>query len=125
MSADDRSPAQGLLALAIGTALADYFIWAAFHDITRGETDPTTEYVFLALCGVWLLYVSVRLIGIRRRVIGTVSLLALAAGLWGQRGIGPGTEASVQPAYVATTCAFLWFVVLAGILAASSWRASR
>ena len=51
MPANRSSAAQGLLALAIGTAIADYFIWAAFHDITRGETDPTTEYVFLALCG--------------------------------------------------------------------------
>jgi hypothetical protein len=125
MPANQGSTAQGLLALAIGTAIADYFILAAFHDITRGETDLTNEYVFLALCGAWLLYVGVRLIGIKRRVIGAISLLALAAGLWGQRGIGPGTEAGVQPAYVVTTCAFLWFVALAGILAGLSWRASR
>jgi peptidoglycan/LPS O-acetylase OafA/YrhL len=125
MPGDHRSSAQGLLALAIGTAIADYFILAAFHDITGGGTDPTNEYVFLALCGAWLLYVGARLIGIKRRLIGGLSLLALAAGLWGQQGIGPRTESSVQPAYVVTTCAFLWFVALAGILAVLSWRASR
>jgi hypothetical protein len=125
MPADRESPAQGLLALAIGTAIACYFVWAAFHDITQGETDVTTEYTFLGICAAWLLYVGVRLIATRRRVLGGVSLLALAAGAWGQRGVGAGTVPSLQPSYVATLGAFLWFLALAVILAVLSWQASR
>ena len=69
---DRRSPAQGLLALAIGTAIAVYFVWAAFHDITLGEADLTTEYTFLGICAAWLVYVGVRLIGTGHRVLGAV-----------------------------------------------------
>jgi hypothetical protein len=120
-----ESPAQGYLALAMGTAIACYFIWAAFHDITRGEADTTTEYTFLGICAAWLLYVGVRLVATRHRLLGAVSLLALAAGAMGQRGVGAGTVPTVQPSYVATLGAFLWFLALAVILGALSWRASR
>ena len=125
MVVDRQSSAQGLLALAIGTAIAVYFVWAAFHDITRGEADLATEYTFLGICAAWLVYVGVRLIATGHRVLGGVSLVALAAGAWAQRSIGPGTVASVQPSYVATLGAFFWFLALAGILAYLSWRASR
>jgi hypothetical protein len=125
MSGDHQSPAQGLLALAIGTAIALYFIWAAFADISGGETDLTTEYTFLGICAAWLLYVGARLVGTRHLALGAISLLALAAGAWGQRGIGPGTVPSLQPSYVATLGSFLWFLALVGILVLLSWRASR
>ena len=124
-SADQRSAAPRLLVLALVTAVALYLVWAAFHDITHGEADTTLEYAFLYACGAWLAYVSVSLIRARRWGLGSVSLCALAAGVWGQREVGPGTTAGLSPSYLATVGAFLWFLLLTGILTVMSWRAHR
>ena len=107
------------------TVVALYLVWAAFHDITHGEADLTAEYAFLCVCGAWLAYVSVSLIRSRQRALGSVSLAALAAGVWGQREIGPEITAGLWPAGLATVGAFLWFLLLTGILAVMSWRAHR
>jgi len=124
-SADHRSAAPRLLVLAFVTLVALYLVWAAFHDITHGEADVTTEYAFLCVCAAWLAYVAVSLVRARHRVLGSMSLAALAAGVWGQREIGPGITAGLRPAYLATVGAFLWFLLLTGILAVMSWRAHR
>jgi hypothetical protein len=38
-----------LLAIAAGTLVVFYVIWAAMHDIAHGAVDPTFEYAALAL----------------------------------------------------------------------------
>lgn len=124
-SADQRSAAPRLLVLAFVTLAALYLVWAAFHDITHGEADVTTEYAFLCVCAAWLAYVSVSLIRARQWALGSVSLAALAAAVWGQREIGPGITATLSPAYLATLGAVLWFLMLSAILAFLSWRAYR
>ena len=44
------------------TVVALLLAFAAFDDITTGtETDFTTEYVALLICGGWLLFVTFRL----------------------------------------------------------------
>jgi hypothetical protein len=119
------SAAQGLLALAIGTAVATFFVWASLRAIAGGTTDPAREYVFLVLCGAWLLYAGLRLIRIGRRILGGVSLFALAAGALGERGMGPGTGFSHGLSSLSVIGALLWFLALTVVLAALSWRASR
>jgi len=120
-----QATAPRFLVLAFVTVVALYLVWAAFHDITHGEADVTAEYAFLCVCGAWLAYVSVSLIRSRQRALGSVSLAALAAGVWGQREIGPEITAGLWPAHLATVGAFLWFLLLTGILAVMSWRAHR
>ena len=120
-----RAAAPRLLVIALGTFVAVYFVWAAFHDITHGEADLTTEYSFLGICAAWLAYVAVSLVRARHWVLGGVSVVALGAGLWGQRGIGPGVTAGLSPTYLATSGAFVWFLLLSGILAVLSWQAYR
>jgi len=120
-----QATASRLLVRALGTVVALYLVWAAFHDITHGEADTTLEYAFLYACGAWLAYVSVSLIRARQWGLGSVSLCALAAGVWGQREVGPGTTAGLSPSYLATVGAFLWFLLLTGILTVMSWRAHR
>jgi hypothetical protein len=99
-------------------------VWAAFHDISHGEADLTAEYAFLCACAAWFAYVGMSLFRARHRALGIVSLAALAAGIWGQREIGPGTTAGLSRGYLATVGAMLWFLLLSGILAAMSRRAS-
>jgi hypothetical protein len=123
--ADRQTSAPRLLALALVTVVALYLVWAAFHDITHGEADLTAEYAFLCACAAWFAYVGMSLFLARHRTVGIVSLAALAAGISGQREIGPGTTATLSPSYLATVGAMLWFLLLSGILAVMSWRASR
>ena len=124
-STPPRTTTPPLLVLAIVTVIADFLAWAAFHDITKGEPDLTTEYVLLTVCAMWLAYVAVSLLRTRRWVLGSGSLLALAAGIWGQQGIGPGITPGLWPAYVATVGALLWFVALAAVLLVLGSRARK
>jgi hypothetical protein len=120
-----QATAPRLLVLAFVTVVALYLVWAAFHDITHGEADVTTEYAFLCACAAWFAYVGMSLFRARHRALGSVSLCALAAGVWGQREIGPGITAGLWPSYLATVGAFFWFLLLTGILAVMSWLAHR
>ena len=120
-----QATASRLLVLALGTVVALYLVWAAFHDITHGEADLTAEYAFLCACAAWFAYVGMSLFRARHRALGILSLAAVAAGVWGQREIGPEITAELWPAYLATVGAFLWFLLLTGIVAVMSWRAHR
>jgi hypothetical protein len=111
--------------LAFFTLAAGYLTWAAFADITHGEPDHKLEHTFLCVCAAWFAFVSIYLLRTRHRTLGVLSLIALAAGLWGQREIGPGVRAGLRPSYLATIGAFLWFLVLSGVLVAMSWRTDR
>jgi hypothetical protein len=124
-SAAGRTAAPRLAVTASVTFVALYLVWAAFHDIAHREADLTTEYTLLVVSAVWLTYVAVRLILTRHRLLGSVSLLALGAGLWGQRGIGAEGTAGLSSTDLALTAAFVWFLLLTGILAVMSWQASR
>ena len=98
--------------------------FAAFDDITTGnETNLSLEYGALLAAAVWLLFVTFRLIRGSRHVLGAISLVALAAALWGQREIRLGITPGLWPAYVVTACAFVWFTTVASVLLISGWRA--
>jgi hypothetical protein len=121
-----RSEALRLIRNGLITLSALFLVFAAFHDITAGdETDLTAEYFVLCACAAWLAFVALRLIQAKHRVLGGISLVALAAALWGQREIGPGIRPGFWPSDVATAGAFFWFVVLSGLLLALGWRAHR
>ena len=108
----------GLISLAVLAV-----VFAAFNDITTDDaTSFRFEYAALIASATWLGFVTVRLIGLGHRILGGISLLALAAALWGQRRIGPGITPGLWPEYVATTAAFLWFLILAILLLALGWR---
>ena len=110
---------------AVITLLADYLVWAAFHDIMHGEADTTAEYAGLCMCVVGFAMVALWLFRVRYRVLAAICAVALAAGIWGQSGIGPGTQASWQVHYVAAAAAHLWFLALVVILLANAWIAGR
>lgn len=89
-------------------------VFAAFDDITTDNgTSFRVEYAFLGACAAWFAYVAVRLVGRGHRVLGVISLLALAGAVWGQRTIGPGIVPGLWPGYAVTTTAYLWFWALA------------
>jgi hypothetical protein len=100
--------------------------FAAFDDITTGnEMDFTFEYAALLGAAGWLLFVTFRLIAASRRLLGAISLVALACALWGQREIGPGITPQFWPAYMVTLSAFFWFTIVAVVLLASAWQGYR
>ena len=101
------------LVLAAVTFLVVVGAFLAFDDITTGnETNFHTEYSFLRAGATWCLIVAVSLIGMRHFALGGACVFVLAAAVWGQRSVGPGTIPSWQPGYVATVAALGWFVVL-------------
>jgi hypothetical protein len=109
---------------ALITLLVCWFVFAAFDDITTDNaTDFTFEYKVLLVCTIWLAFLAAWLIWRRHVTLGALSLAALAAGLWGQRAIGPGITPGFWPGYLLTTGALLWFLVLSLILLALGCRA--
>jgi hypothetical protein len=109
---------------AVVTFAALLLIFAAADDIT---TDNATafplEYSMLIACTVWLGFLTARLLREHHRVLGGLSLIALASGLWGGRAIAPGiTPWSTE--YMVTTGAYLWFWILSLILSWQAWRES-
>jgi hypothetical protein len=118
-----RTRAISLMRDGAVTCVALLLAFAAFDDITTGnESDFTLEYGALVVSAAWLLFITFRLMGGSRRVLGAISFVALAAALWGQREIGPGITPGLWPAYVVTASAFLWFIVVAVVLFVSGWR---
>lgn len=110
---------------ALLTIPALYLVWAAFHDIARGETDLTGERTILVLCAVWFLSLAVILVRVKHRFLGLISVIAVGASLWGQGVVGSAPAGSVSPRSIAIVAAFLWFLLLAAILGFLSWRAGR
>jgi len=118
-----RTPAVSLLRDGAVTVAALILSFAALDDITTGkETDFTLEYGVLLVCAGWLLFVTFSLMLASRRVLGVMSFVALAAALWAQREIGPGITPGLWPAYVVTVSAFVWFLIVSGVLLVSGWR---
>ncbi len=107
---------------AVVTFVILLLVFAAFDDITTDNaTAFPVEYTFLAISAIWLAFVSVQLMRNQHQVLGGLSLAALAAGIWGQGGVGPGITPGWWPEYVATVAACLWFWVLCLILFWYAW----
>ena len=112
-----------LLREALISFVALMLVFAAFDDITTDNaTHFTVEYIALSACASWFAFVAVRLIRIGRRTLGALSLAALAAALWAQRGIGPGITPGFWPEYTIMTAVFVWFLALAATLAVLGGR---
>ena len=118
-----RIGATQYFALGLATFGALLLIFAAFDDITTDNaTTFRTEYALLLACAGWLIFVAVRLLRAGHQLLGGASLLAVAAGVWAQRAIGPGIVPGFWTEYVVATAAYLWFVALAISLV---WLARR
>ena len=103
--------------------MALLLIFAAFDDITTDNaTTFRTEYALLLACAGWLIFIAVRLLRAGHQLLGGASLLAVVAGVWVQRAIGPGIAPGFWAEYVVATAAYLWFVALAISLV---WLARR
>jgi hypothetical protein len=70
---------------------------------------------------MWLLFLGIRLIRKNQPVLGATSLVLLAAAVWGQRVVGPGTRPSLDPHYVATSAVLVWAFALAVVLLQRGW----
>jgi hypothetical protein len=98
-------------------------VFAAFDDITTDNaTTFRLEYTFLLASAGWLFFLALRLLRHHDRVIGAVSLLALAAAVWAQRAIGPGITPGFWSEYVVATAAYVWFSALSFVLLFRGWR---
>jgi hypothetical protein len=118
-----RVSATSYLGYALGTAAALLLIFAAFDDITTDNaTTFRAEYAVLVGCAGSLVFVALRLLRAGHQLLGWASLLALAAGAWAQRAVGPGIVPGFWPEYVIATVALLWFVALAVGLVWLAWR---
>lgn len=118
----------GLLRQAGITVAVVLLAVAALDDIT---TDNATTFLFertmLVVCGSWCLLLASRLWRQGHRVLGGLSLTFLAGAALAQPMVGQGI-APTQLAYVAylvTVAALVWFLVIAGALAAIAWRPNR
>ena len=96
----------------------------ALDDIT---TDTATafplERTALVGCGVWFLLLAWRLRQSGHRLLGVLSLAFLTGAALAQPTVGPGI-APTHLGYLVTVSALAWFLVVAGVLAASAWRPS-
>lgn len=111
------------VASGLATFAALLLIFAAFDDITTDNaTTFRPEYALLLACAGWLIFVAVRLLRANHQLLGGASLLAVAAGVWAQRAIGPGIVPGFWAEYVVAGAAYLWFVALASGLV---WLARR
>lgn len=123
MSAINSADAVRRLQDAAITFAAVVLAFAAVDDITTDNAEQfTVEYAALLGCAAGLLFVSVRLMRSAHRVLGGISLLALAAAIWSQRAIGPGIVPGFWTEYVVWTIAVLWFAVLSVVLLAIGCR---
>ena len=110
--------------ITIGVLL---LVFAAFDDITTDNaTSFPLEYTILAAAAMWVLFVAGRLLRSGERLLGGVSLVALAAALWGQRAVGPGGSwgrgAGFKPEYAALLAAYGWCAALSLTML---WRGRR
>jgi len=114
---------QTFLGSGLLTAGALLVVYAAFDDITTdNSTAFTVEYSFLAVCGAWLLFLALRLFAARHRVLGSLSVAALAVALWAQFAIGLETAPGWWTPYVVFGVAYLWFWGLSATLVYSGLR---
>jgi hypothetical protein len=117
----ERSRRQ-LLRDAAVTLATVLLAFAAFDDITTDTaTTFTFEWVGLAVCGVWLLIVSWRLLRSEHRWLGSISEVALVAAVGAGSAIRPGSG-PFQIEYLTTIAGLLWFLGLVGILTGQAWR---
>jgi hypothetical protein len=88
--------------------------FAAFDDITTDASAPAfvAEYVCLTAVAAACAVVGLRLIRAGRNLPGWLSLAMLAAGIWAQRGIGPGTRPNLGHEYLTVAAVATWFLVL-------------
>ena len=111
-----------LLRDAVVTLVAVLLAFAAFDDITTdAATTFTVEWVGLAICALWLLIVSWRLLRREDWWLGSVSVVALVAAAAAGSTIRPGTG-PFQIEYLTTIAGVLWFLGLAGILTGQARR---
>lgn len=111
---------------AVVTIAALSLVFAAFDDITTDNaTSFPLEYTFLVAVAIWLFFIAVGFLRHGHGLLGSISLLALASAMWGQRAVGPGVvwnqhPAGFKPEYVAVITAYGWFWALS---LAMLWRA--
>jgi cation transport ATPase len=111
-----------LLRDAAVTFVTVLLAFAAFDDITTDTaTTFTFEWVGLAVCAVWLLIVSWRLLRSEHRWLGSISAVALVVSVAAGSAIRPGTG-PFQMEYLTTSAGLLWFLGLVAILTGQAWR---
>jgi hypothetical protein len=99
------------------TVVALILVFLALDDITTDNARTfLVEYSVLLVCAGWLVHVSARVLHSGRRVLGTLSILALVAGVGAQRAVAPGIVPGLSTEYVVLSVTYLWFWVLAGAL---------
>ncbi len=106
-----------LLRDAIVTFLVVLLAYGAFDDITTDrDTSFVVEWVALAVCAVWLGSVVWRLLRGGHRWLGSMSMVALVAGVGAGALVRPGAD-PFPVEFFAAIGALLWFLALAAILA--------
>lgn len=114
-------PPRQLLRDAAVTLAAVLLAFAAFDDITTDRaTAFTVEWAGLAVCAVWLLAVSWRVLRSQHQWLGSISMVVLVVAAGAGSTIRPGTD-PFHIEYLTTIAALLWFLSLAGILAGQAW----
>ena len=108
-------------ALTLGLVVLATF---ALDDITtdNATTGFRPEYTLLAACGAWCLFLTYDLLKQGYRLLGTISLLAVATAVWvASDGLGhkrDGGWSMFWPEYSIMIVAWLWFLALAvGLIA--------
>jgi hypothetical protein len=113
----------GLVRDAVFTFVVVVIAVLALDDITTDSAPSfAIERTALTGCAVWFFMVARRLWHRGHRVLGGVSFGLVTIGALAQPTIGPDTVPT-EVGYLATVGALAWFLIVAGILTASTWRA--
>jgi hypothetical protein len=107
------------------TLAAVLLAFAAFDDITTDAAATfTAEWTGLAVCGVCLAFVSWRLLRSAQPWLGSLSIVAVIAGVAAGSTIQPGTG-PFSFEYLLTVAVLLWFLGLSAMMAAQAWQGAE
>ncbi len=104
--------------------------WLALDDITTdNSTGFRPEYLLLAACGAWCLFLAYDVLKRGYRRLGAASVAAVAPAVWvAADGLGhkrDGGWSVFWPEYTVMLVAWLWFLALAIVLSALGRREMR
>lgn len=102
---------------ALLTVIAAGLAFAAFDDITTdNDINFAIERAMLLVCAGWAAWVGWSERARGRPLSAGVSLLVLAAAVWGQANLSASSDTIRTMASLSVVMALVWFLIVAGMI---------